>query len=137
MLILATGASVALLLCGVAAADASQANFYVGAKVIGCHWERTSSSSSFTPTNASIRCERYSDHRLVKITRTGKAVMVRNWTGWVAPGHRMSPSDGFISAHLGCTVIPTTAGPFLTCSYSKGPKKSHFSISSTSVEINN
>jgi hypothetical protein len=136
MLILATGAAVALLLCGVAAAGANQANFYVGAKVIGCHWERTS-SSSFTPTNASIRCERYRDHRLVKITSTGKAVAVRNWTGWVAPGHRMAPSDGFISAHLGCTVVPTTGGPILTCSYSKGAKKSHFSISTTTVEIKN
>jgi hypothetical protein len=49
----------------------------------------------------------------------------------------MSPSDGFISAHLGCSTVPTTAGPIPTCSYSKGTKKSHFSISSNSVAIKN
>jgi len=76
MLILAAGAAVALLLCGAIAADANQVNFYVGAKIIGCRWER-SGSSSFTAANASIRCERYSDHRLVEITSTGKAGMVR------------------------------------------------------------
>ena len=134
ILTLVAGATAALL-CGVAVADANQASFYIGAKGIGCHWERTG-SSSFTATDASIRCERYSDHRLVKISRTGKAVMVRNWTGWIAPGSRM-PSTVFISPHLSCTLLPLTGSPVVTCSYSKGAKKSHFSISTTTAEIKN
>jgi hypothetical protein len=45
--------------------------------------------------------------------------------------------DQFISPHLGCSYLPLTGGGILTCSYSKGSKKSHFSISSSSAEIKN
>ena len=87
-----------------------------------------------------IRCERYSDHTLVKISRLGRALVVHHWKGWIDPGTGTVRRYAMITRRLNCIVARTSNGRILQCTFMK--KSGHgfvsqFSISRDFVEIKN
>jgi hypothetical protein len=115
-------------------------SFHLPQKVIGCRWTAVGPSMGLAARRGAIRCERYSDHTLVKISRLGRAVVVHHWKGWIDPGAATVRKSALVTRRLGCFVLRTSNGRILQCTFMK--KSGHgfvseFSISRDVVEIKN